>query len=138
MILRHSGWRLSRCVWGEGVFPAVLYAAAFHSFYPLTLFDCERGEEVPLAFCTTLGVTLFILEVGAGRKGGGRPLLACQELSHKPLSDLRHSVLSLSIQPPPPPPNTSSYPSLLISTALLCALPHPPLFCCWGNAIWQG
>lgn len=58
-------------MWGEEVLPAVLYAAAFHSFSPLTLFDCERGREekesgkggqkVPLAFCTTLGVTLLIL-----------------------------------------------------------------------------
>lgn len=30
---------------GEEVFLAVLYAAAFHSFSPLTLFDCERGRE---------------------------------------------------------------------------------------------
>lgn len=48
-------------------------------------------------------------------------MLACQELSHNPLSDLRRTVLSLSIQPPPP--NASSHPSLLISTTLLCALP---------------
>jgi len=32
-------------VWGEEVFPAVLYGAAFHSLSPLTLFDCERGRE---------------------------------------------------------------------------------------------
>lgn len=32
-------------MWGEEVFPAVLYAAAFHSFSLLTLFDCERGRE---------------------------------------------------------------------------------------------
>lgn len=97
---------------GEEVLPAVLYAAAFHSFSPLTLFDCERGreekgrgkggQEVPVAFCT---VSLFSIWRRGDRKRrreeeGDGPLLACQELSHNLLSDLRRTVLSLSIQPP--------------------------------------
>lgn len=71
---------------GEEVFPAVFYAAAFHSFSPLTLFDCERGreekesgkggQEVPEAFCTSLCVILYILEQERQekkeRRGGGQ------------------------------------------------------------------
>lgn len=89
----------------------------------------KEGQEVPVAFCTALCVTLFFLVEGTQKKkerrrGGDGPLLACQELSHNPLSDLRRTVHSLSIQPhPSPPPNASSHPSLLISTPLLCALP---------------
>lgn len=108
-------------MWGEEVFPVILYAAAFLSFSPLTLFDCERGREEtggqPKWKRGTFGqpsVSLFSFwSRGDGRwkeEEGDRPLLACQELSHNPLSDLRHAVHSLSIQCSPPPPlNASSH-----------------------------
>lgn len=85
-----------------GALPAVLYAAAFHSFSPLTLFDCERGreesggerkwkkggQEVPVAFCTTLGVTLFILEEGRQekkeRRGGGQTFAGLSGIISQP------------------------------------------------------
>lgn len=144
---------------GEGL-PAVLYAAAFHSFSSLTLFDCERrrrrrkvekgGQEVPVALCTTLCVSLFILERGKkeGKKRRGTDLcwpvrnyLTTPSLT---LDSLCFFFLHPACPLPPPPPNASSHPSLLISTTLLCALSfllflsHLPLFCCWGNTIWHG
>lgn len=93
---------------------------------------------MPVAFCTTLCVSLFHLGGGGGlqekkeRRGeeGDRSLLACQELSHNPQSDLRHTELSLSPSSLPPSLLLQMLlhtPPLLISTTLLCALPPLPL-----------
>lgn len=85
------------CGGGEGL-PAVLYAAAFHSFSPLTLFDCERrrwrrrvekgAQEVPVALCTTLCVSLFILEEGGQekkeRRGGGQTFAGLSGIISQP------------------------------------------------------
>lgn len=73
----------------------------------------KGGQEVPVALCTTLCHS-FHFGGGGDRKRRkeeeeDRPLLACQELSHNPQSDLRRTVLSLTTQPPPslPPPSSS-------------------------------
>lgn len=136
------------CVCWEGeVLPAVLYAAAFQSFSPITLFDCERGreekerggQEVPVAFCTALCQSFSFWRRQESReeekRWGRRPLLACQELSHNPEFDLRRTVRSLSIQPPLPSPPSFFTPlpanlhySSLCPPSFLLFLSHlPPL-----------
>lgn len=141
-------------MWVEEVLPAVLYAAAFHSFSPLTLFDCERRREEKEwregghGRCQELSaqpLPLFILEEGRQEGEGegrrGQTFAGLSGIISQPPSDLRRSVLSSL----PPPPNASSHPFMLISATLLRALPSFlflslifPLFCCWGNAIWHG
>lgn len=113
---------------GEEVLPGGLYTAAFHSFSPLTLFDCGRGREekgeerkwkrgtggAGGLLHSSLGHSFHFGGEGGDRKRrreeqGDRPLLACQELSHNPLSDLRRTELSLSPSSLPPPSFSQHY-----------------------------
>lgn len=90
----------------KGSFPPLYTLLHSTHFSPLTLFDCERGREEKENEKGGASVSLFPFcrrwdTKRRTEEEGNKSFLACQELSHNPLSDLRHTLLSLSIQSPP-------------------------------------
>lgn len=122
------------CV-GEEVLPAVLYAAAFHSFSPLTLFDCERRRRRSKVGKGGTGGASSLLHSrsfhfgrwGTGKEGKKRrgtdlcwPVR--NYLTTPSLTLVALCFLSLSIQPP-----TSSSSSECFFTPLPANLHYSPL-----------
>lgn len=146
------------------VLPAVLYTAAFHSFSPLTLFDCERGREemgeerkwkrgtggAGGLLHSSLGHSFHFGGGETGKEGEkSRGTDLCWPVRNY-LTTLCLTLDALCFLSPSrlPPPSFSQHYFTPLPANLhyspLCPPSLPPLslisplFCCWGNAIWQG
>lgn len=75
-------------MWAEEVLPAIFVRRCIPLIYSLTLFECEKGGGEAggaSSFLENLRHPFHFQGAGdEGKKGGGRPLLSCQDLSHNP------------------------------------------------------